>query len=186
MRVEARHPAGEWLPLSPRRASSCAANALSMALDAPNVASIDHPLTFSFSVLVRACAQRRAGAIRHHSRSARPSSRLMIVEESEGYAILVEKVIAALTASAAGLIVVTSAARGESRKISTLCIPSYVMGLLRVAANEQPGTAVCRQSIRRKHRRNAASRVERSLTITALARRNGDTLWLPSLSPNTR
>ncbi len=57
--------------------------------------------------------------------------------------------------------------------------------LLRVAANEQPERLLAAIDPPKTPRGNAASRVERSLTITALARRTGDTLWLPSLSLNT-
>ena len=79
-----------------------------------NVASIDHPLTFSFSAgtLARSDELAQYGII--HDPHA--SSRLMIVQESEDTLALAEKVIAALTASAAGLIVVTSprvASRGK-------------------------------------------------------------------------
>lgn len=60
------------------------------------------------------------------------------------------------------------------------------MGLASRRGQRTAGTVACRHRSRRKHPvGNAASRVERSLTITALARRTGDTLWLPSLSPNT-
>ncbi|MDH8511643.1 hypothetical protein QIG94_27980, partial [Klebsiella pneumoniae] len=66
---------------------------------------IEQLLTFSFSAgtLARSDELAQYGII--HDPHA--SSRLMIVEESEDTLALAEKVIAALTASAAGLIVVT-------------------------------------------------------------------------------
>lgn len=114
MRVEARHPAGEWLPLSPAEPLPAPQTHYQWRWTPLNVASIDHPLTFSFSAgtLARSDELAQYGII--HDPHA--SSRLMIVEESEDTLALAEKVIAALTASAAGLIVVI-AARGESRKM---------------------------------------------------------------------
>ena len=114
MRVEARHPAGEWLPLSPAEPLPAPQTHYQWRWTPLNVASIDHPLTFSFSAgtLARSDELAQYGII--HDPHA--SSRLMIVEESEDTLALAEKVIAALTASAAGLIVVTRRAC-ESRKM---------------------------------------------------------------------
>lgn len=105
MRVEARHPAGEWLPLSPAAPLPAPQTHYQWRWTPLNVASIDQPLTFSFSAgtLARSDELAQYGII--HDPHA--SSRLMIVEESEDTLALAEKVIAALTASAAGLIVVT-------------------------------------------------------------------------------
>ncbi len=86
-----------------------------MALDAPlNVASIDQSAYTLASAPVRlraATGWRNTGII--HDPHA--SSRLMIVEESEDTLALAEEAIAALTASAAGLMWLL-AARSESRK----------------------------------------------------------------------
>ncbi len=78
-----------------------------------NVASIDHPLPLA-SAPVRFAREHELAqyGIIHDPHA---SSRLMIVEESEDTLALAEKAIAALTASAAGLIGLL-AARGESRK----------------------------------------------------------------------
>lgn len=114
MRVEARHPDGKWLPLSPAAPLPAPQTHYQWRWTPLNIASADHPLTFNFSagMLARRDELAQYGII--HDPHA--SSRLMIVEESEDTLALAEKVIAALTASAAGLIVVT-AARGESRKM---------------------------------------------------------------------
>ncbi len=83
MRVEARHPAGEWLPLSPAAPLPAPQTHYQWRWTPLNVASIDHPLTFSFSAgtLARSDELAQYGII--HDPHA--SSRLMIVEES-GYA----------------------------------------------------------------------------------------------------
>ncbi|WP_114269895.1 SDR family oxidoreductase, partial [Klebsiella pneumoniae] len=113
-------------------------------------------LTFSFSAgtLARSDELAQYGII--HDPHA--SSRLMIVEESEDTLALAEKVIAALTASAAGLIVVTRRAWRVEENEALSASHHALWALLRVAANEQP---------------------ERWLAA------RGDTLWLPSLAPNT-
>lgn len=124
MRVEARHPAGEWLPLSPAAPLPAPQTHYQWRWTPLNVASIDHPLTFSFSAgtLARSDELAQYGII--HDPHA--SSRLMIVEESEDTLALAEKVIAALTASAAGLIVVTRRAwRVEKMKHSLHPITRY-------------------------------------------------------------
>ncbi|MDA4174350.1 hypothetical protein, partial [Escherichia coli] len=46
MRVEARHPAGEWLPLSPAAPLPAPQTHYQWRWTPLNVASIDHPLTF--------------------------------------------------------------------------------------------------------------------------------------------
>lgn len=51
MRVEARHPAGEWLPLSPAEPLPAPQTHYQWRWTPLNVASIDHPLTFSFSAV---------------------------------------------------------------------------------------------------------------------------------------
>lgn len=171
MRVEARHPAGEWLPLSPAEPLPAPQTHYQWRWTPLNVASIDHPLTFSFSAgtLARSDELAQYGII--HDPHA--SSRLMIVEESEDTLALAEKVIAALTASAAGLIVVTRRAwRVEENE--ALSASHHAMGLASRRGQRTAGTVACRHRSRRKHPvGNAASRVERSLTITALARRTG-------------
>ncbi|GHL39678.1 hypothetical protein ECZU27_48440 [Escherichia coli] len=108
----------------------------------------------------------------------------MIVEESEDTLALAEKVIAALTASAAGLIVVTRRAWRVEENEALSASHHALWALLRVAANEQPERLLAAIDLAEPPVGNAASRVERSLTITALARRTGDTL-APSLAPNT-
>ncbi len=136
MRVEARHPAGEWLPLSPAAPLPAPQTHYQWRWTPLNVASIDQPLTFSFSAgtLARSDELAQYGII--HDPHA--SSRLMIVEESEDTLALAEKVIAALTASAAGLIVVTRRAWRVEENEALSASHHALWALLRVAANEQP------------------------------------------------
>lgn len=172
MRVEARHPAGEWLPLSPAAPLPAPQTHYQWRWTPLNVASIDQPLTFSFSAgtLARSDELAQYGII--HDPHA--SSRLMIVEESEDTLALAEKVIAALTASAAGLIVVTRRAWRVEDNEALSASHHALWALLRVAANEQPERLLAAIDLAEPPPvGNAASRVERSLTITALARRTG-------------
>lgn len=171
MRVEARHPAGEWLPLSPAAPLPAPQTHYQWRWTPLNVASIDQPLTFSFSAgtLARSDELAQYGII--HDPHA--SSRLMIVEESEDTLALAEKVIAALTASAAGLIVVTRRAWRVEENEALSASHHALWALLRVAANEQPERLLAAIDPPKTPVGNAASRVERSLTITALARRTG-------------
>lgn len=136
MCVEARHPAGEWLPLSPAAPLPAPQTHYQWRWTPLNVASIDQPLTFSFSAgtLARSDELAQYGII--HDPHA--SSRLMIVEESEDTLALAEKVIAALTASAAGLIVVTRRAWRVEENEALSASHHALWALLRVAANEQP------------------------------------------------
>lgn len=131
MRVEARHPAGEWLPLSPAAPLPAPQTHYQWRWTPLNVASIDQPLTFSFSAgtLARSDELAQYGII--HDPHA--SSRLMIVEESEDTLALAEKVIAALTASAAGLIVVTRRAWRVEENEALSASHHALWALLRVA-----------------------------------------------------
>lgn len=171
MRVEARHPAGEWLPLSPAAPLPAPQTHYQWRWTPLNVASIDQPLTFSFSAgtLARSDELAQYGII--HDPHA--SSRLMIVEESEDTLALAEKVIAALTASAAGLIVVTRRAWRVEENEALSASHHALWALLRVAVTNSRNGCLPPSISPKTPVGNAASRVERSLTITALARRTG-------------
>ena len=184
MRVEARHPAGEWLPLSPAAPLPAPQTHYQWRWTPLNVASIDHPLTFSFSAgtLARSDELAQYGII--HDPHA--SSRLMIVEESEDTLALAEKVIAALTASAAGLIVVTRRAWRVEENEALSASHHALWALLRVAANEQPERLLAAIDLAEN---TPWETLHQGLSAVSLSQRwlaaRGDTLWLPSLSPNT-
>lgn len=184
MRVEARHPAGEWLPLSPAEPLPAPQTHYQWRWTPLNVASIDHPLTFSFSAgtLARSDELAQYGII--HDPHA--SSRLMIVEESEDTLALAEKVIAALTASAAGLIVVTRRAWRVEENEALSASHHALWALLRVAANEQPERLLAAIDLAEN---TPWETLHQGLSAVSLSQRwlaaRGDTLWLPSLSPNT-
>ncbi|HDL9555719.1 TPA: L-histidine N(alpha)-methyltransferase [Escherichia coli] len=184
MRVEARHPAGEWLPLSPAAPLPAPQTHYQWRWTPLNVASIDHPLTFSFSAgtLARSDELAQYGII--HDPHA--SSRLMIVEESEDTLALAEKVIAALTASAAGLIVVTRRAWRVEENEALSASHHALWALLRVAANEQPERLLAAIDLAEN---TPWETLHQGLSAVSLSQRwlaaRGDTLWLPSLAPNT-
>lgn len=184
MRVEARHPAGEWLPLSPAAPLPAPQTHYQWRWTPLNVASIDHPLTFSFSAgtLARSDELAQYGII--HDPHA--SSRLMIVEESEDTLALAEKVIAALTASAAGLIVVTRRAWRVEENEALSASHHALWALLRVASNEQPERLLAAIDLAEN---TPWETLHQGLSAVSLSQRwlaaRGDTLWLPSLSPNT-
>lgn len=184
MRVEARHPAGEWLPLSPAAPLPAPQTHYQWRWTPLNVASIDQPLTFSFSAgtLARSDELAQYGII--HDPHA--SSRLMIVEESEDTLALAEKVIAALTASAAGLIVVTRRAWRVEENEALSASHHALWALLRVAANEQPERLLAAIDLAEN---TPWETLHQGLSAVSLSQRwlaaRGDTLWLPSLAPNT-
>lgn len=184
MRVEARHPAGEWLPLSPTAPLPAPQTHYQWRWTPLNVASVDHPLTFSFSTgtLARSDELAQYGII--HDPHA--SSRLMIVEESEDTLALAEKVIAALTASAAGLIVVTRRAWRVEDNEALSASHHALWALASRRGQRTAGTVDCRHRSRRKH---PVETLHQGLSAVSLSQRwlaaRGDTLWLPSLAPNT-
>lgn len=110
----------------------------------------------------------------------------MIVEESEDTLALAEKVIAALTASAAGLIVVTRRAWRVEENEALSASHHALWALLRVAANEQPERLLAAIDLAEN---TPWETLHQGLSAVSLSQRwlaaRGDTLWLPSLSPNT-
>jgi yersiniabactin nonribosomal peptide/polyketide synthase len=136
MRVEARRPDGEWLPLSPAAPLPAPQTHYQWRWTPCNVASVDHPLTFSFSANTLARGDKLAQYGIIHDPQA--SLLLMVVEESEDTLALAEKVMEALTASTAGLIVVTHRAWRIEENEALSASHHALWALLRVAANEQP------------------------------------------------
>ncbi|EAZ1472457.1 yersiniabactin polyketide synthase HMWP1, partial [Salmonella enterica] len=184
MRVEARHPDGKWLPLSPAAPLPAPQTHYQWRWTPLNIASADHPLTFNFSagMLARRDELAQYGII--HDPHA--SSRLMIVEESEDTLALAEKVIAALTASAAGLIVVTRRAWRVEENEALSASHHALWALLRVAANEQPERLIAAIDLAEN---TPWETLHQGLSAVSLSQRwlaaRGNTLWLPSLAPNT-
>jgi yersiniabactin nonribosomal peptide/polyketide synthase len=136
MRVEARHPDGEWLPLAPDAPLPAPQTHYHWRWTPCNVDSVDRPLTFSFSAntLAREEALAQYGIL--HDPQA--PLLLMVIEESEETLALAEKVKEALTASTAGLIVVTHRAWRIEENEALSASHHALWALLRVAANEQP------------------------------------------------
>lgn len=184
MRVEARRPDGEWLPLSPAAPLPAPQTHYQWRWTPCNVASVDHPLTFSFSANTLARGDKLAQYGIIHDPQA--SLLLMVVEESEDTLALAEKVMEALTASTAGLIVVTHRAWRIEENEALSASHHALWALLRVAANEQPERLIAAIDLAEN---TPGETLHRGLSAVSLSQRwlaaRGNTLWLPSLAPNT-
>ncbi|ECA1950216.1 yersiniabactin polyketide synthase HMWP1 [Salmonella enterica subsp. enterica serovar Virchow] len=184
MRVAARQPDGEWLPLSPAARPPAPQTHYQWRWAPLNVASVNGPLAFRFSAgtLARGDELSQYG-ITHDPHA---SAVLMVIEESEDTLALAEKVMEALTASAAGLIVVTRRAWRVEENEQLSASHHALWALLRVAANEQPERLIAAIDLAE----NASwETLHQGLSALSLPQRwlaaRGNTLWLPSLAPDT-
>ncbi|EHD21424.1 MULTISPECIES: yersiniabactin polyketide synthase HMWP1 [Brenneria] len=183
MRVEARHPDGEWRPLSPATRLPAPQTHYQWQWSTLNVSNVDRPLAFCFSsdTLARGDELAQYGIINVQ----KASLGLMIVEETEDVLALAEKVAEALSTCEAGLVVVTRRAWciQENKGIS----PSHhaLWALLRVAANEQPERLIAAIDL---DENDSWETLYQGLSAVSLSQRwlavRDNNIWLPSLVPN--
>ncbi|WP_142475095.1 yersiniabactin polyketide synthase HMWP1 [Klebsiella oxytoca] len=183
MRVEARHPDGEWLPLAPAAPVPAPQTHYQWRWTPFSAASDGRPLAFRFS----------AGTLAHENELAQcgilhdpqAASVLMIVEESEQTLALAKQVKEALTTGAGGLIAITRRAWQVEENEALAASHHALWALLRVAANEQPERLIAAIDLAEN---TPWETLRQGLSAVSLSQRwlaaRGNALWLPSLAPN--
>lgn len=183
MRVEARHPDGEWLPLAPAAPVPAPQTHYQWRWTPSSAASDGRPLAFRFN----------AGTLAHENELAQcgilhdpqAASVLMIVEESEQTLALAKQVKEALTTGAGGLIAITRRAWQVEENEALAASHHALWALLRVAANEQPERLIAAIDLAEN---TPWETLRQGLSAVSLSQRwlaaRGNALWLPSLAPN--